>query len=177
MLRKTINIIAFQIGWFSAVLGAAHGKPWLGVAVILAVLGLHLFLSSDWRPELLLALCAAVMGFAFDSALIAANAFTPVPYLFPVPFSSLWMVLLWVNLAATLNVSMAWLRDRSLQAALFGAAGGPLAYYSGAKLGAMSRIPDPAQLLEIGVAWAVALPLLSGAARLINERFRGSFQI
>jgi len=48
-----------------------------------------------------------------------------------------------------------------------------LAYYSGAKLGAMTRLPEPGGLLWIGVAWAIALPLLYGAARKINERFHG----
>jgi hypothetical protein len=172
MFRKTVNLIAFQIGWFAAVLGAAHGEPWLGVVVIPFVLGLHLLFSSDWRPELLLALCAAATGFAFDSALIAAGVFSPVPYLFPEPFSSLWMVLLWVNLATTLNVSMAWLRGRYVLASVFGAFGGPLAYYSGAKLGAMMGMPDPGDLLGIGIAWAVALPLLYGVARVLKETMK-----
>jgi tetrahydromethanopterin S-methyltransferase subunit D len=83
------------------------------------------------------------------------------------------MVMLWVNLATTMNVSMAWLRGRYALGAVFGAIGGPLAYYSGAKLGAMTRLPEPGGLLWIGVAWAIALPLLYGAARKINERFHG----
>ncbi|MDH4232181.1 MAG: DUF2878 domain-containing protein [Nitrospirota bacterium] len=171
MFHKVINVIAFQISWFAAVLGAAHGKPFLCVVVILFVLGLHLFFSHDWRPELFLALCAAVTGFVFDSVLIAAGVFSPVPYLFPAPLSSLWMVLLWVNLAMTLNVSMAWLHGRYALAAIFGAVGGPMAYYSGAKLGAMIRLPDPGGLLGIGIAWAFALPLLYSMANIFRERF------
>jgi hypothetical protein len=171
MIRKIINVVAFQIGWFAAVLGAAHGMPWLGVVVVPLVLGLHLALSPDWRPELLLALCAAVTGFVFDSVLVAADAFSPVPYVFPAPFSSLWMVMLWINFATTMNVSMGWLRGRYTLAAVFGAIGGPMAYYSGAKLGAMTRLPDPGGLLGIGIAWAIALPLLYRMAKLINDRF------
>jgi len=56
-----------------------------------------------------------------------------------------------VNLATTLNVSMAWLRGRYALAAIFGAFGGPLAYYSGAKLGAMTRLPDSTGLIVL--AW------------------------
>jgi len=172
-LRKIINVIAFQSAWFAAVLGAANGMLWLGVVAVPLALGLHLALSPDWRPELLLAFCAAGMGFATDTLLIASGSFSPIPYVFPVPFSSLWMVMLWVNLATTMNVSMAWLRGRYALGAVFGAIGGPLAYYSGAKLGAMTRLPEPGGLLWIGVAWAIALPLLYGAARKINERFHG----
>ncbi len=170
-LQKIINAIAFQTAWFAAVLGASHGMPWLGVVAVPLGLVLHLALSSDWRPELLLALAAAVVGFVFDSILIRAGAFSPIPYLVPPPFSSLWMVMLWVNLATTMNVSMGWLRQRYALAAVFGAVGGPMAYYSGARLGAMTRLPDPGGLLWIGIAWAVALPLLYGAARILDVRF------
>lgn len=171
-MRKIINFIAFQSAWFAAVLGSANGMPWLGVVVVPLALGLHLALSTDWRPELLLAFCAAVMGFATDTLLIAAGAFSPISYLFPAPYSSLWMVMLWVNLSATMNVSMAWLRGRYALGAVFGAIGGPMAYYSGAKLGAMTQLPEPGGLLWIGIAWAIALPLLYGAANMLTERFR-----
>jgi len=172
-LRKAINFIAFQSAWFAAVLGAANGMPWLGVVAVPLALGLHLALSPDWRPELLLAFCAAGIGFVTDTLLIAAGAFSPIPYLFPAPYSAFWMVMLWVNLATTMNVSMAWLSGRYGLAALFGAIGGPTAYYSGAKLGAMTRLPEPGGLLAISIAWAVALPLLYGAAKMLMERFHG----
>jgi hypothetical protein len=170
-MRKIVNFIFFQAAWFAAVLGAANNMPWLGVVAVPLALALHLALSPDWRPELLIAVIAAATGFAFDSVLVGAGAFSPVPYVFPAAFSSLWMVMLWVNLATTLNVSMGWLRGRYALAAVFGGIGGPMAYYSGAKLGAMTRLPDPGGLLDIGIAWAIALPLLYGAAKIINERF------
>ena len=170
-MRKVINFIAFQAAWFAAVLGAAHGMPWLGVVAVPAALALHLMLSPDWRPELLLAIAAAGTGFVFDSILIALGMFSPVAYIFPAPFSSLWMVMLWVNLGTTLNVSMAWLRGRHVLAALFGAVGGPMAYYSGAKLGAMTAIPPVNALLAIGVAWAFAFPLLLKINEVVQKQF------
>jgi hypothetical protein len=172
-MRKIVNFIFFQAAWFAAVLGAAHGMPWLGVLAVPIALALHLALSPDWRPELLLALTAAVTGFIFDSVLIAAGFFSPLPYVFPAPFSSLWMVMLWVNLATTMNVSMGWLRGRYALAAFFGAIGGPLAYYSGAKLGAMTRLPDAGGLVGIGISWAIAMPLLYRVAASINARYGG----
>jgi len=170
-LRKVINFITFQAAWFAAVLGAAHGMPWLGVVAVPAALALHLMLSPDWRQELLLAIAAAGTGFVFDSILIALGMFFPVAYIFPAPFSSLWMVMLWVNLGTTLNVSMAWLRGRYVLAALFGAVGGPLAYYSGAKLGAMTTIPQVNSLLAIGAAWALAFPLLLKINEVVQKQF------
>lgn len=170
MMRKMINVVIFQSAWFAAVLGAGNGMPWLGVTAVTAALALHLALSPDWRPELLLAFCAAILGFIVDSVLITAGAFSPVPYLFPEPLTSLWMVMLWVNLATTLNVSLGWLRGRYRFIAAFGAIGGPLAYYGGAKLGAMTRVPDTGGILGIGAAWAIALPLLYVMANMISHR-------
>jgi hypothetical protein len=167
-MRKVINLIAFQVAWFAAVLGAAHGMPWLGVIAVPIALAIHLALSPGRKPEFLTAVCAAAMGFCVDSVLVTAGAISPVPYGFPAPFSSLWMVMLWVNLASTLNLSMGWLRGRYVLAAVFGAIGGPMAYYSGAKLGAMTRLPELKGLLAIGAAWAIALPLLYVCSTLLQ---------
>ena len=76
-MRAVVDFIAFQIGWFAAVLGAGHGMPWLGVVIIPLVLLLDLVLSADWRQELIVALAAAVMGFAVDTGLVAAGVLAP----------------------------------------------------------------------------------------------------
>ena len=168
-MRSVVNFIAFQIGWFAAVVGAGHGMPWLGVLIVPLVLLLDLVLSADWRQELIVALAAAVMGFAVDTGLVAAGVFAPVPFLVPRPFSPLWMVMLWVNQAATLNSCMAWLRGRYLAGSLFGAVGGPLAYLGGAKLGAAS-LPSSGGLVVLGITWAGALPALLAVAELVRRR-------
>jgi hypothetical protein len=170
-MRKIANFIIFQAAWFASVLGAANAMPWLGVIAVPVALGAHLALSSSRKAELLLALCSGAIGFTIDSGLISAGAFSPIPFIFPRPFSSLWMVMLWVNLATTLSVSMGWLRGRYVRAALFGGIGGPVAYYSGAKLGAMTAMPDLPGFLGIGLAWAIALPLLYGLRDLLYRRF------
>ena len=168
-MRSVVNFIAFQIGWFAAVLGAGQGMPWLGVVIVPLVLLLDLILSADWRQELNVALAAAVMGFAVDTGLVAAGVFAPVPFVVPRPFSPLWMVMLWVNQATTLNSCMGWLRGRYLAGALFGAVGGPLAYLSGAKLGAAS-LPSTNGLLILGITWAVAFPALLAVAECVRGR-------
>ena len=82
-MRSILNFIAFQIGWFSAVLGAGHGMPWLGVAVIPLVLLFNLVMTAEWKNELAIAAAAAVAGFVVDTGLTAAGTFTPVPFLLP----------------------------------------------------------------------------------------------
>jgi hypothetical protein len=164
-----INFIAFQVGWFAAVLGAGRGLPWLGVVVVPLVLLLNIFLSGKWRQEVLVAFAAAAMGLVFDSTMTSIGAFTPVPYGLPRPLSPLWMIMLWVNQALTLDSCMGWLRGRYWLGAAFGAIGGPLAYLGGAKLGA-AAIPSSADMMILAVAWAAAFPALMAVEALIRRR-------
>jgi hypothetical protein len=168
-MRAGVNYIAFQIGWFAAVLGAGHGMPWLGVVVVPLVLLVNLVLAANWRQELVVALAATLMGFVVDTGFILAGVFAPVPFLLPRPFSPLWMVMLWVNQATTLNGCMAWLRGRYLAGTLFGAIGGPLAYLSGAKLGA-ATLPSTNGLVILGITWACAFPALLASAEFVRRR-------
>ncbi|MEJ2108894.1 MAG: DUF2878 domain-containing protein [Acidobacteriota bacterium] len=167
-MRAFINFVAFQIGWFAAVLGAAHGMPWLGVVVIPAAVLLNLLLAADRRQELIVIFAAAILGFSVDTALVAAGIFAPVPFVFPLPFSPLWMVLLWVNLGNSLNACMAWLRDRYLVGAFFGAVGGPLAYVSGAKLGAAIP-PSTGSIVILAIVWGGVFPSLLAVNAFVRK--------
>jgi hypothetical protein len=159
MMNRAINFIGFQLGWFAVVLGAASGRPWLGLVVVPLVLGLHLLImAARPRQELTLACVCAVLGFFVDSALISGGVFTPIGSVSG--WSPLWMVMLWINQAAALNGSLSWMRGRYLLGAAFGAIGGPLAYLGGAKLGAMTALPTQQGLIILGVTWGVMFPLL-----------------
>jgi hypothetical protein len=157
---KLLNLILFQVAWFAAVLGAARGIPWLGPLALVPVLGVNLALSDQRSAELKLVLVSLLLGFLFDTALVAAGVFMPVQHLFPRPYSPPWMMGLWVNFALTLNVSLDWLRERLLLSALFGAIGGPLAYYGGARLGATDTVPTTLGLVVLALGWGIMTPLL-----------------
>lgn len=169
MIRKAFNLLLFQVAWFAAVLGAAGGMAWLGPLVLIPVLGVHLFLQENRRGETRLILAAAAIGFIFDTLMVATGVFTPIRSILPRPLSPPWMVGLWMNFAATLNVSMSWLLGRYWTAALFGAFGGPLAYYGGARLGATETIPSMSDMAMLAVGWAVMTPLLVRLATHFGE--------
>lgn len=162
-------MIGFQAGWFAAVLGVAHGMPWIGIPAITLVLVLHLLLSPNKKAEAMLIASAGIFGFCVDTLLVTINVFTPVLYLLPHPFSPPWMVLLWMNFATALNVSLKKLHGRYLLSALLGAVGGPFAYYSGAKLGATATIPSGSDFFVLAIAWAGAVPTLYWIAARINR--------
>jgi hypothetical protein len=165
MVRVLLNAALFQVAWFAAVLGAAHERAWLGPLVLLPVLAINLAMAADRRSELQLWAVAGVLGLLFDTALVAAGVFAPRRQLLPHPLSPPWMIGLWLNFAATLNQSLGWLRGRPLLAAMFGAVGGPLAYYGGARLGATEAIPGMEGMMMLAVGWGVMTPLLFKLAK------------
>ena len=72
-MSNAINLVAFQAGWFACILAAANGMPWIAAGASLAVVLLHLALARDARPELKLALAAALIGAIFENALALAG--------------------------------------------------------------------------------------------------------
>ena len=172
--RLIVNVVGVNAGWFACVLGAAHGLHWLGPAVVAGLLALHLALNHPWQVEVLLAVAGGVFGFAFDSLLIAGGVYQAERWLLPAPLTAVWLVALWMNFALVLNLALGWLQGRWLPAAVLGFVGGPAAYYSGQRLGAV-RLTPPLwrSLLILGIAWAVAIPVLLWLARALRRRTPG----
>jgi len=165
-----VNFLLFQAGWFACVLGAARGYPWQGALVALLIAAFIVFRSRNPRDELSLVLVAALIGFAFDSVLaltgwLSFAGAVPLPALAPV-----WMVSLWALFATTLNVSLRWLREWPVLGVLFGAIGGPVAYYAGERLGALQFADPLLGLTAVAAGWALAMPLLSALALRLEAR-------
>ncbi len=158
--RRALNLLAFQAGWFATVVGAAKGLPWLGPVVVLAIIGLHLKLTTQRPAELRLLLVASIFGVVFEHALLYAGL---VGYAGDPDWVPLWMLALWPLFATTLNASLAWFRSRLGLAALAGALAGPLAYAGGEALGTIA-LNGPA-LGVLAAGWAIVFPLLLAVAR------------
>ena len=163
------NFIAFQLGWFAVALGAAHGLPWAGTAVVLVIIAWHLRNAVRPRAELALVLSAAAIGALFDSSLAALGLVVFPNGMLLEGTAPHWMIALWMLFATTLNVSLGWLKRSLLLATAFGAVGGPLAYVGGAKLGALA-IPDLVPAIAwLALGWAVLTPLLF----VVSRRYDG----
>jgi hypothetical protein len=164
-MRVFANIVAFQFGWFACVLSAAWGMPWAGTAIAAAIIVWHLTRAVRPGREAPLVLAAALIGALWDSLLTALGWIEFPNGTLVAGTAPYWMVALWMLFATTLNVSLAWLRRRLLIAALFGAIGGPLAYYAGAKLGALVFVDQTAVLTALTIGWGLLTPLLLRLAR------------
>ena len=163
-----LNAALYQAGWAACILGAAHGVPGVGLAASAAIVAWHLARARRATEELLLVCAAASAGLFFETALLQTGwvrypGASGLGYLAP-----LWMAALWGLFATTLNVSLRALRERSLIAAMLGAVGAPVAYYAGARLGALDLVSPVPALAAIALGWAVATPGLLGLARRLD---------
>lgn len=169
MNKKLLNFVIFQVGWFSCVLGAANGSPWLGPLVASAVVIFHFLTSEKAMPEVRLVLLAVTIGLISDGLLLSsgwikynsASAYAAVaPY---------WILAMWAMFATTLNLSMSWLKNNLLLSSILGAIFGPLSYLAGQRLGAIEIQHFGTSVVALAIIWAIAMPLLMYAA----SRFDG----
>jgi len=171
-MSVALNVAVFQAGWFACVLGAAHGLPWIGIALTSAAVAWHAWRAPSPARELELVAIVVLIGAIWDSALVAAGWIAFAPEAFAERLAPYWILALWALFATTLNVSLRWLRNRPVLAALLGALSGPLAYWAGARLGAL-ELRQTAAIAALAFGWAAILPGLLGLAERLDG-MRGS---
>ncbi len=155
-----LNLILFQVAWFAAVLSGAQGVPVLGVAVAGAVAAYHLWRARRPWAEAGLLLAAGVIGALWDGLLAGLGWLVYPSGVFAPWLAPSWMIAMWVSFATTLNVALRWLHGRYGLALVFGALGGPLAYFAGERLGGVV-FPEPLLALgAVGFGWALIAPAL-----------------
>jgi hypothetical protein len=143
--------------------------------VVVGILFAHLRSSPDREAERRLIGYALLIGLAWEnllslSGLIVYPSGQPFGILAPV-----WIVAMWPLLAITLNVSLRWLKGLPAAAVLFGALGGPLAFFAGERLGA-AVFPDPyLAMAALAAGWAILFPLLMRLAAR-HDGFRGALE-
>jgi len=155
-----INFILFQTAWFVTIFSAANGKPYFGVLFTALWMLFHLFfVVSKRKNELMLIVSTILIATIFELTLVM-NGFVSYPshsaLLTLVP---IWMITLWVNLAATINYSMTWLKQRYFLSAVLAAVAGPLTYFAGERFGAI-ELNGTASLIAISIMWLISMPLL-----------------
>jgi hypothetical protein len=167
-LNPLANILAYQFAWFACILSAAKGLPWIGTVTALLVVAWHVSSARRPKTELVLIAAAGAIGLSWESLLvqtgwIAYPSGNMIPGLAPH-----WIVALWLVFATTFNVSLKWFKKHLDVVALFGFIGGPLAFYAGSALGALTLTPELG-LAAIAVGWGLLMPILM----LLARRFDG----
>jgi Protein of unknown function (DUF2878) len=163
------NLIGYQLVWFTAVIGASHGKTWPGVTAGALFVLWQMLIAEYPHTQTRLLLTALVLGIVIEGVLARTGWATYAASAPAAPSGGapLWILALWASFSMTLNRSLAYLRNRLWLAMVFGAIGAPLAYL-GAQRGWASVIFQPPVwrgLTWIACSWAIAMPLLAFLAR------------
>lgn len=157
------SIIGYHIVWFAAVIGASHGVVWPALLALLLYGAVQLTLTHTRRADLFLAVTGVLMGFLLDGVMAHARLATydaawPSTGLAPV-----WILALWAAFSMTFTKSLVYLQKRLWLGAVFGAIGGPLAYWGASGSFHVVRFADPSwhALLWLATGWSLATPALA----------------
>ena len=165
---QLVNYTLYQIGWFACVLGGASHRPWTGCLIAMILVGVHLALSGERSLEVRLVVLAIAVGAVVEMIQIAAGTYRftsgTVSDALPPP----WLLAMWAQFATTFRFSLRSVITRPVPAVLFGAAGGPIAFLAGERLGAVTLLPP------LGVQSASPFRQLGGRlGRLLRGRAPG----
>ncbi|MFZ4576674.1 MAG: DUF2878 domain-containing protein, partial [Phycisphaerales bacterium] len=158
-VSKLLNFAVFHGAWLAAMFVAAAGRPLIATLAPAAAVTLHLWWAGEHRrKELTIVASAAAAGLLLDGPAILLGLYSTSHG--TTITSIIWFVALWANFATTLNSSLAWLNGKLWVAVVFGAIGGPLAYYGGQKIGAAAVSDTWTSWLWITLEYALATPVL-----------------
>lgn len=134
--------------------------PALGTLTAIAVILWHL--ADVVRPfaAAVPIVLTGLLGGIWDSLLVNLNLIhypSGMVFTWMAPY---WIIALWMAFATTFNLAFHWLHGRLLPATLFGAVGGPLAWWAGARLGALELVNPIPALTALSLGWMVMMPLL-----------------
>lgn len=171
-MSRVVTFVGAQACWWGCVLGAGTPYAVAAVAFTGVWIALHVARARRRRDEIVLVVVATALGVVVDSALVGGSAmrFPDAVALGPLP-TPLWMIALWSGFATMLLSTLRPIVTSMPRALLFGFLGGPLSYLGGSRLGPLEiPAPVPQGLVVIGLAWAMAMAVLSVVVRRLDDK-------
>jgi len=159
--KAALNGGLFYACWVIILFYAVIERPYVSLGVVFPFMLAHSFLTDNGRRDLILLPSLVVSGTILDSLMMNFGVITFVapndlfPWMCPI-----WIIVLHLVFASSINLSMTWLSRSYFLAAGFGGIGAPVSYYMGAQVGAAVLLMGMQSCLIIGVAWAIYLPLI-----------------
>lgn len=169
MARYIRNLVLFKLGWVACVMLAAAGQPMMATLAVAAIVVVHLATVPVKSKESMLLVSAALIGMTWESLLVRAGLVSYPGYTDAAALAPYWIVAMWVLFATTINFGFRWVKRSWIVASAAGLIGGPLAFFSGAQLGAVEFSDTTLALALIGLGWAVLLPTLALVADTIID--------
>jgi len=153
---KLFNGAVFQALWLLLVVtaGSRGSGVVVGATGLVVLLQLRLTTPRTFKSGLIFVLLATVSGAVMETLLTWAGVFSPLRAIAPFPLTPLWLIGLWLAFAGFLKTTLTYLRGRPVTQWCLGAIGGPMAYWSGARLGAVDlHLSLPLALGALALAW------------------------
>jgi len=113
-LNTFVNAILFQVLWFAAVIGSAKLLMWPSLIACSALAVWQLNPSRRHTGDLKLIGVAIILGLISDTLVLQLNLFQ---FIYPFPFvgvTPLWILLMWIGLAMTINHSLKFISRHTL---------------------------------------------------------------
>lgn len=160
--RYFFHFICYYTAWFLSILFAKNNLFWGGPLVVSVITLVQALVLYKKTPRFILpfTIILTATGFLIDTCLIYTNQMNLLANPFA-PFSSPWMIGLWVNFSIIFYDTCHNYFKHSIILAILSLFGFPLAYFAGTKLGAATLPQGYITLLYIGLTWMILLPSIS----------------
>ncbi|MFB6347089.1 MAG: DUF2878 domain-containing protein [bacterium] len=153
-----VDFVLFNICWGANVLSSLYSLFFLGPIVVALSVILHLILIDGEWTELGFLIVLSTIGYLWDTV-ISGFGIIGFPGIESAALAPFWLFAQWVAFGLLFRHSIRWLRQRHLLAGLFGALGGPLSYYSAARLNVLTLgSPLWQSLLVMALGWSLIVP-------------------
>ena len=140
------------------------------------LVGVHLALTVERSLEVRLVVLATAVGAVVEMIQIAAGTYRFTSGTWTDALPPAWLLAMWAQFATTFRFSLRSVIARPVLAMLFGAAGGPIAFLAGERLGAVTLRPPLAfGLLRFSISWAMALVVFSAVVRRVTPERAGNY--
>lgn len=163
---RRVNYALYQTGWFACILGAAWGWPVAGALIAVALTAVHVLISRDRAGESRLIALALGLGLAVEWYQVRSGTYAFTSGVVVAWMSPPWLLMMWAQFATTFRSSLRAIMLVPERAVVFGALGGPIAFWAGERLGAVTMAePLGPGLVRLSVTWGAALGICAAVAR------------
>ncbi|RAP34505.1 hypothetical protein DID80_07235 [Candidatus Marinamargulisbacteria bacterium SCGC AAA071-K20] len=164
-MRLLLNAVGYYLTWFMLVYFSNSSDLWIAYTFSSMYIFMHFLLSKHRKRDAVLLMSLVSLGILVDGLLTYFNIlhFKSSIEVVGLP---VWLIVIWALFSLLPNYSLKWLHSFPKASILFGMIGGPLSYYSAAKLGAVTFPNITLSLIVLSVIWGGLLPFI-----LYKQRF------
>ena len=169
-----LRFILFQMAWFACAImagGEHHNLAWIPMCIF--GVGYVWISSTQKKADTLMMIGTSILGFCFDSLLIAGGVFSTST---EDSFSPFWLVSMWTGFSTAFSMGLYEIRNMNwFVIVIVAAIGGLSSYRAGGNFGGIVFHEDLYfSSISIMLEWSIAFPILlmmyEKITKYVNER-------